>query len=243
MGINKKSPGVIIKSQFVTFNEKCFSSYIDYMDRNEAIRNQTYNRYSLYNDYMGNPLKTTGLFNKDTNLMSENEKVLAKELFKKAQENKSNLWQDVFSFDNKWLEKQGLYNPKTKELDEKKIKDAVRKSIEYAIEKKGISETSIWTGAIHYNTQHIHVHVAICEPKPTLKRGKRTQKTLDTMKSKFVNELLQSKENELDINNIIRKDIINNKKNSKIQVDKNLQKLSKKVIENLPKNKTHWHYG
>ena len=243
MGINKKSPGVIIKSQFVTFNEKCFSSYIDYMDRNEAIRNQTYNRYSLYNDYMGNPLKTTGLFNKDTNLMSENEKVLAKELFKKAQENKSNLWQDVFSFDNKWLEKQGLYNPKTKELDEKKIKDAVRKSIEFAVEKKCIAETCIWNGAIHFNTGNIHVHVAICEPNPTIQRGKRTQKTLDIMKSKFVNELLDSKENFLDINNIIRKDIVDSKKNSKIKEDKKLKELTRNVIRNLPKDKMHWHYG
>lgn len=239
----KQSPGVVVVSKFIVSNSKTFSSYIDYMNRDEAIRNKSFNRYSLYNDYMGNPEKTTGLFNKDTDLMNENEKLDAKELFAKAQKNKSVLWQDVFSFDNRWLEKQGLYNPRTKELDEKKVKDAVRKSIEYAVEKKCIAETCTWNGAIHYNTKHIHVHVAICEPDPTIQRGKRTQKTLDIMKNKFVNELLDSKENFKDINNIIRKDIVGSKDNSKIKSDKKLKELTKNVILNLPKDKRHWHYG
>lgn len=243
MSKGNKSPGVVVVSQFVYFTSRTFSSYIDYMDRDEAKRNNSFNRYSLYNDYMGNPKKTTGLFNKDTNLMSDDEKLTAKELFSKAQKNRSVMWQDVFSFDNKWLEKQGLYNPRTMELDEKKIKDAVRKSIDFAVEKKCIAETCVWNGAIHFNTKHIHVHVAICEPEPTIQRGKRTQKTLDIMKSKFVNELLDSKENFLDINNIIRKDIVDSKKNSKIKEDKRLKELTKNVIENLPKNKRHWHYG
>lgn len=238
-----KSPGVVVVSKFVFSSSKTFSSYIDYMNRDEAIRNKSFNRYSLYNEYMGNPEKTTGLFNKDTDLMSENEKLNSKELFAKAQKNKSVMWQDVFSFDNKWLEKQGLYNPKTKELDEKKVKDAVRKSIEFAIEKKCISETCTWNGAIHFNTDNIHVHVAICEPEPTIQRGKRTQKTLDVMKSKFVNELLDSKENFLDINNIIRKDIVDSKKNSKLKNDRKLKELTKNVIKNLPKDKKQWHYG
>lgn len=238
-----KSPGVVVVSKFVFSSSKTFSSYIDYMNRDEAIRNKSFNRYSLYNDYMGNPEKTTGLFNKDTDLMSENEKLNSKELFAKAQKNKSILWQDVFSFDNKWLEKQGLYNPKTKELDEKKIKDAVRKSIEFAVEKKCISETCTWNGAIHFNTDNIHIHVAICEPEPTIQRGKRTQKTLDTMKSKFANELLDSKENFLDINNIIRKDIVDSKKNSKLKDDRKLKELTKNVIQNLPKDKKQWNYG
>ncbi|WP_195238716.1 MobP2 family relaxase [Romboutsia sp. 1001285H_161024_C4] len=241
-GVNQ-SPGVVVVSKFISFNSKTFSSYIDYMDREEAKRNKSFNRYSLYNDYMGNPKKTTGLFNKDTDLMNDNEKLDAKELFVKAQKNKSILWQDVFSFDNKWLEKQGLYNPRTKELDEKKVKDAVRKSIGFAVEKKCIAETCVWNGAIHFNTDNIHVHVAICEPNPTIQRGKRTQKTLDIMKSKFVNELLDSKENFLDINNIIRKDIVDSKKNSKIKEDKKLKELTRNVIRNLPKDKRHWHYG
>ena len=170
------TPGIIVSSKFIECSAKEFNSYIDYIDRKEAIRNNAYNRYSLYNDYMGNPTKTTGLFNNDVDFMNEKDKENSKKLFAKAQENKSIMWQDVYSFDNHWLIKQGLYNPITKELDEEKIKRAVRKSTNYILEKDGLKDSCIWNGAIHYNTDNIHIHVAICEPNPTTKRGKRTQK-------------------------------------------------------------------
>ena len=121
-----------------------------------------------------------------------------------AQKNKSIMWQDVFSFDILWLEKNGLYNSRTHELDERKIKNAVRKSIALSLDNLGITDSAIWNGAIHFNTDNIHIHVAICEPNPTKERGKKKQKTLDNMKSVFVNELLDSKEIYKDINNIIR---------------------------------------
>ena len=241
-GLNKKV-GVVIVSKFLTSSSKKFNSYIDYIGREEAIRNEKFSRYSLYEDYMGNPSKTTGLFNADSDLMNEDEKINAQKLFRKAQKNNSIMWQDVFSFDNDWLKEQGLYNPITKELDEVKIKDAVRKSIDYSLGKKDILESSVWNGAIHYNTDNIHIHVAICEPEPTVHRGKRTQKTLDEMKSKFVNELLNSNENYKDINNIIRSEIIGENNNSLVLKDKKLKSLMKDVIKNLPDDKRHWHYG
>lgn len=153
------------------------------------------------------------------------------------------MWQDVFSFDNLWLEKNGLYNSRTHELDERKIKNAVRKSIALSLDKLGITDSAIWNGAIHFNTDNIHIHVAICEPNPTKERGKKKQKTLDNMKSVFVNELLDSKEIYKDINNIIRDKIIKNKDTDIIKKDKRLKELMGEVIKNLPDDKRHWHYG
>ncbi|WP_317367990.1 MobP2 family relaxase [uncultured Tyzzerella sp.] len=236
------TPGIIVSSKFIECSAKEFNSYIDYIDRKEAIRNNAYNRYSLYNDYMGNPTKTTGLFNNDVDFMNEKDKENSKELFAKAQENKSIMWQDVYSFDNKWLIKQGLYNPITKVLDEEKIKRAVRKSTNYILEKDGLKDSCIWNGAIHYNTDNIHIHVAICEPNPTTKRGKRTQKTLDNMKSIFANELLNDKELYKEINKNIREDIIKPKKDFSSFNDKKMKKLLLKAVKNLPKDKRHWHY-
>lgn len=236
------TPGIIVSSKFIECSAKEFNSYIDYIDRKEAIRNNAYNRYSLYNDYMGNPTKTTGLFNNEVDFMNEKDKENSKELFAKAQENKSIMWQDVYSFDNKWLIKQGLYNPITKELDEEKIKRAVRKSTNYILEKDGLKDSCIWNGAIHYNTDNIHIHVAICEPNPTTKRGKRTQKTLDNMKSIFANELLNDKELYKEINKNIREDIIKPKKDFSSFNDKKMKKLLLKAVKNLPKDKRHWHY-
>ncbi len=236
------SPGIILTSKFIVSTSRKFKSYVDYIDRKEAIRNDAYNRYSLYNDYMGNPTKTTGLFNSDVNFMSEAEKKGSKKLFEEAQKNESIMWQDVYSFDNKWLAKHGLYNPITKELDEEKIKDAVRKSTDFVIKKDNLLESAVWNGAIHYNTDNIHIHVAICEPKPTTNRGKRTQKTLDNMKSNFTNELLNNKENYQEINNNIRKDIVNTKKDFSSFNDKEMKKLFFNIIKNLPKDERHWHY-
>ncbi len=188
--VSKTSPAIVFKSKFVVSTHKKFKSYIDYIDRDEAIRNNAFNRYSLYNDYMGNPQKTTGIFTSSSSLLNEKEKDDLKNKFVQAQNNRSIMWQEVYSFNNDWLKKQGLYDPLTKNLDEEKIKEAVRKSIDYSLEKTNMKDSAIWSGAIHFNTDNIHIHVAICEPNPTRQRGKRTQKTLDTMKSKFINHLL-----------------------------------------------------
>lgn len=239
--MEEKSVGVVVISKFLISSNKKFKKYINYMGRDEAIRNEYFNRYSIYEDYMGNPEKTTGLFDSSSNCMSKEEKEYAQKLFEQAQKNGSVMWQDVFSFDNKWLEEQGLYDPLTGSLDENKIKNAVRKAIDYSLEKKDMKDTAIWNGAIHYNTDNIHIHVAICEPNPKTTRGKRTQKTLDKMKSVFVNELLNSRENYKAINNSIRNNIVS--PNEEKMNDINLKRLAKKVIKNLPDDKRQWHYG
>ena len=66
----KKIVGVIVKSKFITHTSDKFNSYINYMNREDAIRNDAYSRYSLYSDYMGNPKKTTGLFDKEKDILS-----------------------------------------------------------------------------------------------------------------------------------------------------------------------------
>ena len=69
--------GIIIRTRFVDkqfernsrkFSSKgveTFQGYIDYIDRDEAARTKGFQKYSLYNDYMDNPLKTSGLFTAD----------------------------------------------------------------------------------------------------------------------------------------------------------------------------------
>lgn len=236
-------PAVVFKSKFVVSTSKEFKSYIDYINRDEAIRNEAYRRYSLYNDYMGNPEKTTGIFTSCSNRLMQSEKDLVKEKFDLAQKNKSLMWQEVYSFNNKWLEEQGLYDPKTKYLDEDKIKNAIRKSIDYSLEKTNIKESSLWSGAIHFNTDNIHIHVAICEPIPTQKRGKRTQKTIDTMKSKFINELLDFDIEYKKINELIRENLVNSTQSKDMRKDKEMKKIVNDIIKNLPMDKRHWHYN
>ncbi|GAA0225159.1 hypothetical protein J2Z43_002848 [Clostridioides mangenotii] len=123
-----------------------------------------------------------------------------KDLFSIAKKNESILWQDVFSFNNKKLEEQGLYNSETQELDEELIREATCNAMNCLLEEEKLKDSAIWTASIHYNTDNIHVHIAMCVPHPTKERGKRKPKTLDKMKSKFTNTLLDYDKNYKKIN-------------------------------------------
>lgn len=122
-------PGIVHMRQWVKSNSEKFSTYINYIDREEAVRNYKIEDYSLFNDYMGNPKKSGSLFTDDKDFLTENERRELKNLFSQAQRNNSCMWQDVFSFENEWLEEQGLYNSRTGVVDEKKVIEAVRNSM------------------------------------------------------------------------------------------------------------------
>ena len=76
--------GVIFKSRFCSPTKKTFGDYINYIDRDEAVRNDNLSKFSLYNDYMGNSEKTTGLFTENKDFLSQNEKKELKDIFKTA---------------------------------------------------------------------------------------------------------------------------------------------------------------
>lgn len=80
------------------------------------------------------------------------------------------------------------------------------------MQKRGDRKSSIWSAAIHFNTDNIHIHVATVEPFPTRERGKRKPKTLDAMKGKVVNNLLDRKQEQKQINDLIRNNMVGRKK-------------------------------
>ena len=130
------------------------------------------------------------------------------------------MWQDVFSFDNEWLEKNGLYDSKSHTVDEEKVIAAVRSTMN-ELKKKENLDGLVWSASLHYNTDNIHVHIASVEPNPTRERGKRKPKTLVDMKSKFLNKLLDQQLEYKKINDIIRNNIID--KEDKITLKKDRQ--------------------
>lgn len=157
--------GVVVVTKFCRSNSSTFTSYIDYIDRKEAVRAENTAKYNLYQDYMGNPDKTAGLFTEQKDIATEKERQELKNIFKTAQENGSLMWQTVISFDNRWLEENGLYRKETGILDEERIKGITRSSVQRMLEKEGL-ENAVWSAAIHYNTDNIHIHVATVEPVP-----------------------------------------------------------------------------
>lgn len=234
--------GIIHKVRWIKSNSKKFSTYIDYIDREEAVRNYKFEDFSLYNDYMGNPSKSGNLFTADKYFLDENEKKILKNYFSMAQKKEGIMWQDVFSFDNNWLESEGLYDRKTGIVNEKKIIEAVRSSMNELIKKEGLNNL-IWSGSLHYNTDNIHVHVASVEINPSRERGKRKPKTLYNMKSKFANNLIDRSKEQRQINDLIRKNIIESKKNFSFHNDIEMKRMVLDIIEKLPNDKKQWHYN
>lgn len=240
--------GVIFKSRFCSPTKKTFGDYINYIDRDEAVRNDNLSKFSLYNDYMGNSEKTTGLFTENKDFLSQNEKKELKDIFKTAQENESMMWQHVISFDNRWLLQNGLINRKYDCVNERKLKEITRIAMQQ-LQKSENLENAVWSAAIHLNTDNIHIHIAMVEPIPMRQkkndeiRGKLKASSFKEVKSKIVNNVLsQQKENEI-INNIIRNSIIANKKKKMFIKDEEYLKLFKEVISELPEDRRQWYYG
>lgn len=144
-----------------------------------------------------------GVFTNDIDEVTGKDMRHIRKKVKQAQENESVLWQDVISFDNKYLEEIGLYNPNTKRIDVDKLIKPSRKMMNKLIEKENL-QNAIWMGTVHVNTDNIHIHFSTVELNPSRKiqehegellpRGKRKQSTIDDMKMAFGNDLLDSTE-------------------------------------------------
>lgn len=157
--------GVVVVNRFCGANDKKFAQYINYLEGSEEVRQKYLSEYSLYNDYMDDSEKATGLFTDgNTNLIVKDKKIL-KEAFQTAQDNGSLMWQTVISFDNRWLEQNGLYDADNKILDERRLKVYATDAINKMLENENLGN-AIWSAGIHYNTDNVHIHVAIVEPHP-----------------------------------------------------------------------------
>lgn len=243
--------GVVLVTKFIRPHSKAYAGYIDYIDRDEAVRNEYSDKWNGYVDYMGNPEKTSELFTAGSDRLSEEAKRELKKDFISAQENGNLMWQTVLSFDNRWLEKQGLYDSSTNTLNTDKIKELTRNSMKIMLEKEGIYESAVWSAAIHYNTDNIHIHIATVEPGRTQRpmrengepKGVWRQSTLKAGKASVVNAILMQQEENRLINDLIRKNIVGGKREKMIAYDKDLRQAFLKVYNNLPDNKQYWNYN
>lgn len=244
--------GCVVVTEFTSPGSDVFSGYIDYINRKEAVRNNNIEKFSLYNDYMGNPVKTEGLFTEQKNDLTTEEKKALKSVFQKAQENGSLMWQTVISFDNRWLEHQGVYNSATKRLDDKKLKEVTRNSVREMLKNENL-ENAIWSAAIHYNTDNIHIHIATVELFPQRKTkiingkeeyvGRFKMSSIEACKSKMVNGLMQEKDLNIMINHIIRDRILAQKEKLPLVKDQELAQAFFQLYNNLPDCKRNlWQY-
>lgn len=274
MGTEKKnSPGVILKSKFV-FSDKKFSEYIEYIDRSEAVRSNAYFLYSVYTDYMDNPEKqrnsglntksdrAAALFTATKDSLTADDKQELKQQFIKAQKAGSPMWQNVISFTNEFLERNGMYESSTSLLDEAKIRTVTRLAMEEMLKDEKMAGAAIWSASIHYNTDNIHVHIAVVEPTPTRKKkeykyekedgttetkvqfqGALGKKAFGRMKSKIVNNIVDRSPELTQINDIIRKNIVAEKRQRIASRDENLRGAFLNLYRMMPKDRHLWQYS
>ncbi|MDH6364525.1 hypothetical protein M2139_001484 [Enterococcus sp. PF1-24] len=195
----------------------------------------------------------TGMFNQSNNDFNREDVRLMKEEFNRAGEKGNILFQDVFSFDTKSLIDLGIYDPIKDELNRQPLIDATRRSMMKFFNEENLNETGFWVAEIHYNTNHFHVHVATSETMNTRSiheevingktvlqpKGMRSGKTLNLMKSTFINRLID-RSNELDQMTELRNNLA-----ELIRQEKNFLSLDgqlKDVLGSLPKDKRRWVY-
>lgn len=177
--------------------------YIDYMTRKKAILENVDNEI------------VNGAFSNTKRYITKNDVAKIKESVIEAKNNDSVMFQDVISFDNDFLEKEGYYDSKTGDLNENILYEATKGMMDKLKEKEELVEP-FWFATIHRNTEHIHIHITCMERKNTREmieydgveqaRGKRKLSTLDDMIFKFGSKMLD-RTNEFEKLSILRKEV------------------------------------
>ncbi len=74
-------------------------------------------------------------------------------------------------------------------------------------------------------------------------RGKRKQKSIDAMKSKVVNSIMDRSEEYKKINDLIRNKIVKSKKDVHLSEKRKIKKLFDEIMKELPEDKKQWQYN
>jgi len=182
----------------VISNAEHLNQYVDYMVRKKAVERRM--DYFKKNDSTLNKDVVTGTFTSDNRYPTYDDMEALKEKIKNVSEDGNIMFTDVLSFDNEFLIEQKILDPETNNLDEDKIFEAVSKMINVCIKEEKM-ENTFWVGAIHRNTDNIHIHTTLMEEESTRPqinnpdtgkleyKGKRSQKTIDKMKNSVANSL------------------------------------------------------
>lgn len=194
-----------------------------------------------------------GWYSSESKTLKLRDKEKVADKLREAEKNGSVLWEPVVSFDNDYLIREGILNPKTDELHDDILKDASYNMMKVAQEKENLLNP-YWTASIHRNTDNIHIHFALVEERNTRKiisyEGKTEPKakfklsTVYAMKSAFSNTIVDQELSQDRITkdrNKIRENVVENVKEE--VKDPNFQTKINNFLKKLPDNKRQWQYA
>ena len=255
--------GIVLVQKFIQpgGTSMAYKGYVDYMDRPEAIGIhqdlEVYDIFGTYQEYMGNPEKSTGLFN-EQDYIKPKEKAQIKEIFNQAGNKGGILYQTVISFEPEWLKTNNIMNDDGY-IHEDLLREYTRIAVN-TIQEKEDMKSFVWTAAVHYNTAHPHIHIAMVDPEPSwvpgrgrcrvnangelYQRGKWKESTMEAAKSRIVNKVLDVSSVNKTINEIMRERIILQSKNEEFhkEYDEDIAIAFSDLIDTLPEDMRLWKY-
>jgi hypothetical protein len=256
------SPGIVSAMRFERPGDAHFSSYINYINRSDAMRSKHFKdwnavNYDGYNNYMENPEKSTGIFTAGKDQLDLDARKQLRQSFEKAERNGSVMWQTVVSFDNTFLAEHGLYDLQTKEVDQQKLRTAIRTGMSRLLANEGLTASALWSASIHLNTDNIHVHIATVEPDPQRefkefesdgkviqeRKGYLKASTLSKFKSAVANELLNRDPSLAQISSLIRDRLPAHQQPWRNLPDRQLMNYYKQIYSKLPNDRRQWRYN
>lgn len=171
----------------------------------------------------------SGSFDLDNLKLSDEEIDLKKKSFNDSQENGSHLWLGVFSFTDEFLEENLIKAGKNIRTDLLNQYGQIA-TLEF-VEKNNLDLENVNVMcAFHYNTEHIHMHMAVCEKEPTKARGKIAEETIKATKSKMANQIDNNNTDYYKRIDILKKQIKNN-----FSLTEDLEPLYDSVRDSLPR--------
>lgn len=129
------------------------------------------------------------------------------------------------------------------------------------IQEKEDMKSFVWTAAVHYNTAHPHIHIAMVDPNPSwipgrgrcrvnaegdlYQRGKWKESTMEAAKSRIVNKVLDLADTNKEINEIMRDRIIYQGKVNSFHrdYDPQIEGAFSDLLQSLPEDMRLWKYG
>ena len=254
--------GIVLVQKFIQPGGAAYKGYVDYMDRPEAISSRSdlrdYDIFGTYQEYMGNPEKSTGLFN-DEDYISSAEKEQIKKIFNQSGKQGGILYQTVLSLEPEWLKENGIMDS-DRYIHEDLLREYTRIAVN-TIQEKEDMKSFVWTAAVHYNTAHPHIHIAMVDPNPSwipgrsrckvdaegnlYQRGKWKESTMAAAKSRIVNKVLNLADTNKEINEIMRDRIIYQGKVNSFHrdYDPQIEGAFSDLLQSLPEDMRLWKYG
>lgn len=257
---------LLTEDEFNQIYNEDYSKYLGYMVRRQAIASkkqlskkdiEEMKRISGAMDKMGMPQSDPSkllidVWTNDKDTMTLGDRKEFQDKMDAAKKHGSMLWTDVVSFDNRWLERQGLYNPKTGELKSEALREASRKMLDVLGKREHLNQP-FWLASVHRNTDNIHIHFAIMEKENSRKmvdvggemqpRGNFKQSTIYAMKSAFANELVDLSRVQARITeerSNVREAVYQNAKEAMNRPD--FRDRLNAFIKRLPADRRKWNY-